>query len=101
MAQIEESTASPTVKLGFKFLVHTAVRSGDAREAAWDEVDLENKVWTIPAHRMKSRREHWVPLTDETVGILLEAQILADGSGRVFPSTQRAKTTPTPSFQRS
>ena len=91
MAQIEESTASPTVKLAFKFLVHTAVRSGEARLAAWNEVDLENKVWTIPAHRMKSRREHRVPLTDETVGILLEAQKLADGSGLVFPSPQRAK----------
>ena len=89
MAQIEESTASPTVKLGFKFLVHTAVRSG---EANWDEIDLENKVWTIPAHRMKSRREHRVPLTDETIGILLEAEKLSDGSGRVFPSPQRAKT---------
>ena len=45
MAQIEESTASPVVKLGFKFLVHTAVRSSEARLAAWDEIDLENKVW--------------------------------------------------------
>ena len=91
MVQIEESTASPVVKLSFKFLVHTAVRSGEARLAAWDEVDLENKVWTIPAHRMKSRREHRVPLTDETVGILLEARKLTEGSGLVFPSPKRAR----------
>ena len=41
MAQIKESTASPTVKLGFKFLVHTAIRSREAREATWDEIHLK------------------------------------------------------------
>ena len=91
MACIEESTASPVVKLSFRFLVHTAVRSGEARLAAWDEIDLENAVWTIPAHRMKSGREHRVPLTADTSGILLEARKLTDGSGLVFPSPKRAR----------
>ena len=91
MVQIEESTASPVVKLSFRFLVHTAVRSGEARLAAWDEIDLENKVWTIPAHRMKSGREHRVPLTADTIEILLEARELGDGSGLVFPSSKRAR----------
>ena len=91
MVRIEESNASPAVKLGFKFLVHTAVRSGEARLATWAEIDLENARWTIPAHRMKSGRVHRVPLTADSIGILLEAQELADGSGLVFPSSKRGK----------
>ena len=91
MVRIEESNASPAVKLGFKFLVHTAVRSGEARLATWAEIDLANARWTIPAHRMKSGRVHRVPLTADSIGILLEAQELADGSGLVFPSSKRGK----------
>ena len=92
MACIEGSQPPlPAVKLCFRFLVHTAVRSTEARLATWDEVDLENAVWTIPAHRMKSGREHRVPLTADTSGILLEARELTDGSGLVFPSPKRAR----------
>ena len=88
---IEGTNAIPAVKLCFKFLVHTAVRSGEARMAAWDEVDLENAVWTIPAHRMKSGREHKVPLTADALEILRGAQELSDGSGLVFPSSKRGR----------
>lgn len=91
MLRIAESTATPAAKLCFKFLVHTSVRSGEARLAAWDEIDLDNAVWTIPARRMKSVREHKVPLTEQTIGILLEAQELTEGSGLVFPSPKRAR----------
>ena len=88
---IEGTNAIPAVKLCFKFLVHTAVRSGEARMAAWDEVDLENAVWAIPAHRMKSGRGHKVPLTADTMAILLEARELSEGSGFVFPSSKRGR----------
>lgn len=47
-----------------EFVVLTACRSGEARGAQWSEFDLKNKIWTIPAERMKAKREHEVPLSD-------------------------------------
>jgi integrase len=49
---------------GLELLILTAVRSNEIRAAEWSEFDLASKTWTIPAHRMKSRREHRVPLSN-------------------------------------
>jgi integrase len=48
----------------------TAVRPGEAREAAWSEIDDEAALWTIPASRMKARQEHRVPLAPQAVELL-------------------------------
>jgi len=53
-----------------KFLILTACRSGEALNATWDEIDLDNKTWTIPASRMKAGKEHRIPLTDKMIEIL-------------------------------
>ena len=60
---VEASQASLAAKLCFRFLVFTAARSGEARGATWDEIDLQGKVWRIPAQRMKAGMEHRVPLS--------------------------------------
>ena len=54
----------PTTRLAFEFLILTATRSNEVREAAWSEFDLDNAVWVIPKERMKSRKAHSVPLSD-------------------------------------
>lgn len=71
----------------------TFVRPGELRQASWDEIDLPNKVWKIPAERMKSRREHIVPLSSQAVTIILEQK---EETGHlktkyVFPSQFRFK----------
>jgi integrase len=66
-----------------EFLVLTAVRSGEAREAQWSEIDLEGRVWTIPATRTKAGREHRVPLSDAALE-LLKALPRKNGSDLVF-----------------
>ena len=53
-----------------EFLIHTAARSGEVRGATWAEMDLENKLWTVPGERMKAGKPHRVPLTDEAVAVL-------------------------------
>jgi len=53
-----------------EFLVLTAVRSGEVRGARWSEVDLEARLWTVPASRMKSGREHRVPLSNDAAALL-------------------------------
>jgi integrase len=52
-----------------RFTILTAARSGEARGATWDEIDLAARTWTIPARRMKGGREHRVPLCDEAAEI--------------------------------
>jgi integrase len=53
-----------------EFLISTAARSGEVTHAKWSEIDFDKKVWTIPAERMKARKEHTVPLVDRAIEIL-------------------------------
>ena len=82
-----------TAKLCCRFLVLTAARSGEARGATWDEIDVEGRVWRIPAERMKAGEEHRVPLSEQALEVLDRASALRDDSGLVFPSPQKRKTT--------
>lgn len=68
MAQLKEREASTALCL--RFIILTAVRSSEARGARWDEIDLQAKVWTIPAERMKAGKPHRVPLSTEAMAIL-------------------------------
>ena len=61
LATVRISQASVTTKRAFEFLVLTAARSGEVRLATWDEMDLDAGVWTIPAARMKAKRDHRRP----------------------------------------
>lgn len=67
-----------------EFAILTAARSGEVRGASWDELDLENRLWTIPPDRMKAAREHRVPLTPAAIALLKKLPRLADSS-YVFP----------------
>jgi integrase len=62
----------------------TAVRTGEVIGARWSEFDVEAKVWTIAAERMKGGREHRVPLSDRAVAILTLLPRESDGDGFVF-----------------
>ena len=83
---VDASQASMASKLCFRFLVLTAARSGEVRGATWDEVDLQGRIWRIPADRMKAGMEHRVPLSRQALDVLREASVLRDESDLVFPS---------------
>lgn len=61
-----------------EFTILTACRSGEARGARWSEFDLKNNVWTIPAERMKSGREHQIPLSLPALAILNSLEKTSD-----------------------
>ena len=84
------STADTLTKLGLEFLILTAARTGEVRFMDWGEVDTETATWTVPASRMKARREHRVPLSRRAMTVLEEARSLGTGSGLVFPSRKAA-----------
>ena len=91
---VRASSAWVGTKLCFEFMVLTAVRPGEARGARWEEIDLGASVWTIPAMRMKTSREHRVPLCARAVEVLHATARLRRSStttepgGLVFPSAR-------------
>ncbi len=89
VAAVRGSVALPSTKLAFEFLVLTAARSNEVRGATWNEIDLDAAIWTVPASRMKAKKEHRVPLADATLAVLAEAaKYRRDDSDFVFPSAR-------------
>ena len=83
---VRRSGAHPPTVLAFEFLVLTACRNGEVRGARWKEMDLAGREWRIPPERMKTEREHRVPLSTRALAVLREAREFAEGSEMVFPS---------------
>jgi integrase len=73
-----------------EFAILTAARSGEAIGAKWAEIDLVGKVWTVPAERMKGRREHRVPLSAPAVALLKALAENRKGDA-VFPGERTAE----------
>ena len=63
----------------------TAARNGEVRLAMWEEIEVAGAVWTVPAARMKAKREHRVPLCSRAPEILDATRTLGDGNRLVFP----------------
>lgn len=81
---------SGVAALALEFAILTAARSGEVMGATWDEIDLRERVWTVPPHRMKAGRIHRVPLSARAVEIL--EQMLAARTGTfVFPGAKPGK----------
>jgi integrase len=81
-----------------EFLIFTAARPSEVTGATWAEIDLDAKVWTVPADRMKGRREHRKPLTEPALALLKATQpllLLLDEKLRarapIFPGKRRAR----------
>ena len=83
---IHSSKAGLTTKLAIEFIILTATRSSETRKAVWDEFDLLAKfpTWTVPAERMKMKREHRIPLSSRAVEILQIAREIKNESSFVF-----------------
>ena len=69
-----------------KLLLLTFVRPGELRNAEWREIHLEDKLWRIPAHRMKMNTEHLVPLSNQVVEVLQGIQEITGRYELLFPS---------------
>jgi integrase len=74
------------VKCALRLAPMFFVRPGELRNAEWEEVDLDEAVWNIPAHKMKMKQSHIVPLCKQAVQILTELKELTGASRYVFPS---------------
>lgn len=91
IATVQASGAGVATKLAIEFLILTAGRSGEVREARWSEVDRHAKVWEVPAERMKMKRPHRVPLSARALAILKQAEAMKDESDLIFPGTKKGR----------
>jgi len=82
-------TRSAVAARALEFAILTASRSGEVLGATWDEIDLNKRVWVIPAMRMKAGREHRVPLSARAMEIVEER--FDDGKGYVFAGPKAGK----------
>lgn len=76
----------PTTRWALQLSAHVFQRPGEIRMAKWSELDLDERIWRIPAGRAKMGREHVLPLSRQSVAILLEVHQLTGRGNYVFPS---------------
>lgn len=80
-----------TARNALLFLIWTAARSGEARGATWDEIDLTEKTWTVPAERIKMGREHIVPLSPPALALLERLHDVRTGD-LIFPGLRHRRS---------
>jgi integrase len=85
---IDSFDGSFIVKCAMRLHPFTALRPGPLRCAEWSEINFDTATWSIPAGKMKMKRSHIVPLSDQAVAILRELQPLTGAGRYVFPSTR-------------
>jgi len=74
-----------------EFCVLNGRRTTEVLDATWDEFDLAEGVWSIPARRMKGRKRHTIPLTKQSIALIQEQQLLKI-SEFVFPNRSNGKS---------
>nr|WP_257721629.1 tyrosine-type recombinase/integrase [Desulfomicrobium orale] len=94
MLAIDAYSGSPLVRMALQFMALTFVRSGELRGCVWGEIDWEERLWLIPAKRMKGRREHIVPLSRQAMAVLEEARLFSGERDYVFQSMRPRKDVP-------
>jgi integrase len=86
MKELKASAAISSLALQFK--IHTAARTGEVINSQWSEINFQEKLWTVPASRMKAKAEHRVPLNNEAMNILKilkktsQSQYIFPGQGK-------------------
>ena len=88
MKVIRDKVNTMPVRLCIQFIALTATRSNEARSAKWSEIDYASSTWIIPADRMKTSKEHRVPLSKAAMDVLEQAKPLRNRSDLIFPSVQ-------------
>jgi integrase len=96
LPKLMQALSTASIKLATRCLIewqlHTMSRPGEAAGTMWSELDFDKKLWTIPAERMKKRREHIVPLTEQSIALLELMKPISGHREFVFPGDRNPKT---------
>ncbi len=95
MLTLATSNTKTVTRLLITWQLHTMTRPNEAAGARWEEIDTTNKVWTIPAERMKGqegkRKAHRIPLTPQTLALLETIRPISGNREFIFPSDRNPK----------
>lgn len=91
MGSIANASIKRTTRCLIEWQLHTMTRPSEASGARWDEVDWDEQVWTIPAERMKKRREHRILLTEQMLELLEVIKPISGHREFIFPSDRDPK----------
>jgi integrase len=91
MREVDGFDGQATTRIGLQLLAMLAQRPGEICNAKWEEFDFANKVWAIPAEKMKMRRDHLVPLPDQAIALLDELRRMNGNGEYLFPSLRTWK----------
>lgn len=86
MREIDGFVGQATTRIALQLLAITAQRPGEVRQAKWSEIDFQQKIWSLPAEKMKMRRDHNVPLPDQAIALLDELRMITGNGDYLFPS---------------
>ncbi|MBL4866568.1 MAG: tyrosine-type recombinase/integrase, partial [Pseudomonadales bacterium] len=92
MQTISRANIKRTTRCLIEWQLHTMVRPSEAAGTRWEEIDFENQLWTIPAERMKKKKEHMVPLTDQCMALLEVMKPMSGHREHVFPADRNPRT---------
>jgi len=92
LADLEAYGGYSATKIAINLLLLTFVRTLELRAAKWPEIDFETRVWRIPKERVKSRQEHLVPLSRQSVNLLKQLFELTGTRQYLFPNNRNPKT---------
>jgi integrase len=88
---LAKSQVEPVTAAALRMMLYTGLRDASLRAARWGEIDLRGRVWTVPTERMKSGREHRVPLPRQAVAVLSELATLTRHNANDFVFKGRGK----------
>ena len=92
MATVSMAQIKLTTRCLLEWQLHTMVRPSEAAGTQWDEIDFQNKLWNIPSHRMKKKRDHTVPLSNECLALLEFMRPISGNRVHVFPGDRKPST---------
>jgi integrase len=92
MVAIANASIKRTTRCLIEWQLNTMTRPAEAATTRWEDIDLEKKIWTIPAERMKKRRIHIVPLTDQALALLEAIKPYSGHREYVFPADRDPRT---------
>ena len=92
MIAIANANIKRTTRCLIEWQLHTMTRPSESAGATWKEIDIDNKIWTIPAERMKKRKEHIVPLTDQMLALIEVMRPISAHREFLFPSDRNPRT---------
>lgn len=91
MKALNEASIKRTTRCLIEWQLHTMVRPYEAASAKWEEIDRKQKLWHIPAERMKTRHPHTVPLSDQAIALLDYMLPISGKRDYIFPSDHDPK----------